>query len=34
MFQVQDDHGIHYREHQTVAAALEWVEEVRRTHGR
>ena len=34
MFQVQDDHGIHYRENQTVAGALEWVEEVRRTHGR
>lgn len=34
MFQVQDDDGIHYREDQTVASALAWVEEVRRTHGR
>ena len=34
MFQVQDERGIHYRENQTVAAALAWVEEVRRTHGR
>jgi NADH-quinone oxidoreductase subunit E len=34
MFQVQDDQGIHYRENQTLASALEWVDEVRRTHGR
>ena len=34
MFQVQDDQGIHYRENQTVASALEWIEEVRRAHGR
>jgi len=33
MFQAQDDRGIHYHENQTVASALEWVEEVRRTHG-
>jgi NADH-quinone oxidoreductase subunit E len=33
MFQVQDEHGIHYRENQTVATALAWTEEVRRTHG-
>ena len=34
MFQVQDEDGIHYRENQTVASALAWVEEVRRSHGR
>jgi NADH-quinone oxidoreductase subunit E len=33
MFQVQDERGIHYRENQTVASALEWVEQVRRVHG-
>jgi len=33
MFQVQDDRGIHYRENQTVGSALEWIAEVRRTHG-
>jgi len=34
MFQVQDENGIHYRENQTVASALAWLDEVRRTHGR
>lgn len=33
MFQVQDRDGIHYRENQTVAGALEWVAEVRQAHG-
>jgi NADH-quinone oxidoreductase subunit E len=34
IFQVQDEQGIHYHENQTLASALEWVEEVRRAHGR
>jgi NADH:ubiquinone oxidoreductase subunit E len=34
MFQVQDERGIHYREHQTIDSAMTWVEGVRRAHGR
>ena len=34
MFQVQDDHGIHYHENQTVETAMAWLEELRLTHGR
>jgi NADH-quinone oxidoreductase subunit E len=33
LFQVQDEQGIHYRENQTVASALQWVDAMRRVHG-
>ena len=33
MFQVQDESGIHYRQDQTVASAMAWVDEIRRTYG-
>jgi len=34
MFQVQDDQGIHYRENQTVASAMEWLAMMRKRYGR